>query len=119
MDFASSARALADQYDRQAAGEEEDDEIDREGEGDDDMVDRMELFMPVVQRLVGALGGFEVCSHSGELLLPGPTHGASFIYVTGCDESGHARDRNGVPSRRFGSRGHEGSKEAMAEGRHG
>ena len=62
MDFASSSRALADQYDRQAAGVEEDDGIDQDEEGDEEMIDRMELFMPVVQRLVGALGGFEVCN---------------------------------------------------------
>lgn len=60
MDFASSARALADQYDRQAEGRDEDEGMDQENDDDDDMVDRMELFMPVVQRLVGALGGFEV-----------------------------------------------------------
>ena len=62
MDFASSARALADQYDRQATGVEEDDGIDQDEEGGEEMIDRMELFMPVVQRLVGALGGFEVCN---------------------------------------------------------
>lgn len=59
MSFASSARALADQYERQAEGRDEDEGMDQEKD-DDDMVDRMELFMPVVQRLVGALGGFEV-----------------------------------------------------------
>jgi len=60
MDFARSARALADRYDREAAGEDVDEDIASGSEDDGEMIARMDLFMPVVQRLVGALGGFEV-----------------------------------------------------------
>jgi len=60
MDFARSARALADRYDREAAGEDVDEDIGSGSEDDGEMIARMDLFMPVVQRLVGALGGFEV-----------------------------------------------------------
>jgi hypothetical protein len=70
MDFANSARALADQYDRQAAGQDEDDDMDPDNDEDEDVVNRMELFMPVVQRLVGALGGFEVRDRIGDRITP-------------------------------------------------
>jgi len=64
MDFARSARALADRYDREAAGEDADEDIGSGSEDGGEMIDRMDLFMPVVQRLVGALGGFEVSTNN-------------------------------------------------------
>jgi hypothetical protein len=62
MDFVTQAREAADRYDREAAEEEQREEMGMEDEEDDEMIDRMEVFMPVVQSLIGALGGFEVSS---------------------------------------------------------
>jgi hypothetical protein len=62
MDFVTQAREAADRYDREAAEEEQREEMGMEDDEDDEMIDRMEVFMPVVQSLIGALGGFEVSS---------------------------------------------------------
>lgn len=59
MEFDQQAREYAEMYEREAAAELEREQGEDDGE-DEELIDRMEVFMPVVQTLVGALGGFEV-----------------------------------------------------------
>lgn len=58
--FADQARNLADRYEREAREEEDRKLMGVGSEEEDEDVDRMEVFRPVVQTLVGALGGYEV-----------------------------------------------------------
>jgi hypothetical protein len=98
MEFARTARALADRYDREAAGEDIDEAASSGSEDEGDMVDRMDLFMPVVQRLVGALGGYEVSTRHGHHL-SALTNASRWLNVTGHREPRNEGDRDGVSAR--------------------
>lgn len=58
--FADQARNLAERYEREAREEEDRKLMGVGSDEEEEEVDRMEIFGPVVQTLVGALGGYEV-----------------------------------------------------------